>query len=477
MLSTLMLVGLGFFSASLVAVLIVPWVWRRAVKVTGRRLQFAAPDSVIEVQADRDQLRAEHALSTRKLELRLQDVKDKLAEQAVEHSQNVRLTEQLQEELGRKIAEIEKRDTEIEQMRASMSPIETELASRTSTVQQLRETVRKLEDKVREQETMITQTVAAAGLSDAETEALREASRQADAGKILLPGLDSTRETLTEQVTELTRLAQEMEIQCQRIFDKQENVEKQRGEIANSKTISAQEAKLYQSQISALEAERGKLDADLKDATAPRRGAAPGHFRARRRLAEQGQSLRRTEVTQSKRWPQKSSGFPRRLNRESIVKSVLAALPGGKSAAKRQEPFALPPVAIVPDPEPQAARPDEAQATQADETGDPSPKPASEVPALATAAPEATPPVPVAPEPASTPEPAPAAAQEAKAEPEVVRLPDTAPAPAAKSAPSPADQPAAEPPALEPAKKAAKTRTRRVRSLAERIRALQEEMS
>ena len=137
----------------------------------------------------------------------------------MEHSENVRLTEQLQEELGNKNAEIEKRDTEIEQMRASMSPIETELASRTSTVQQLRETVRKLEDKVREQETMITQTVAAAGLSDAEIEALREASRQADAGKILLPGLDSTRETLTEQVTELTRLAQEMETQRQRIFD------------------------------------------------------------------------------------------------------------------------------------------------------------------------------------------------------------------------------------------------------------------
>ena len=472
MLSTLMLVGLGFFSASLVAVLIVPWVWRRAVKVTGRRLQFAAPDSVIEVQADRDQLRAEHALSTRKLELRLQDIKDKLAEQAVEHSENVRLTEQLQEELGRKIAEIEKRDTEIEQMRASMSPIETELASRTSTVQQLRETVRKLEDKVREQETMITQTVAAAGLSDAETEALREASRQADAGKILLPGLDSTRETLTEQVTELTRLAQEMEIQCQRIFDKQENVEKQRGEIANSKTISAQEAKLYQSQISALEAERGKLDADLKDATA--RAAALRQDISELDVAWQNRDNPYAELkSRIETLAAEVERISKTLNRESIVKSVLAALPGGKSAAKRQEPFALPPVAIVPDPEPQAARPDATQATGAGETGDPSPKPGSEVAALATVEPEATPPAPVAPEPASTPVPAPAAAQEAKAEPEVVRLPDTAPAPAA----SPADQPTAEPPALEPAKKAAKTRTRRVRSLAERIRALQEEMS
>lgn len=469
-----MLVGLGFFSASLVAVLIVPWVWRRAVKVTGRRLQFAAPDSVIEVQADRDQLRAEHALSTRKLELRLQDIKDKLAEQAVEHSENVRLTEQLQEELGRKIAEIEKRDTEIEQMRASMSPIETELASRTSTVQQLRETVRKLEDKVREQETMITQTVAAAGLSDAETEALREASRQADADKILLPGLDSTRETLTEQVTELTRLAQEMEAQRQRIFDKQETVEKQRGEIANSKTISAQEAKHYQSQISALEAERGKLDADLKDATA--RAAALRQDISELDVAWQNRDNPYAELkSRIETLAAEVERISKTLNRESIVKSVLAALPGGKAAAKRQEPFALPPVAIVPDPEPETPAPEQTQSTETDEPVEPAPKPDTEVAALTKAEPEAAPPALKAPEPDSAPEPAPDETPEAQ----VVRLPDTAPAPAKTPALPVKDQTAAEPPALEPAKKAAKTRTRtrRVRSLAERIRALQEEMS
>ncbi len=474
MISTLMLVGLGFFSASLVAILIVPWVWRRAVKVTGKRLQFAAPDSVIEVQADRDQLRAEHALSTRKLELRLQDIKGKLSRQAVEHSENVKLTEQLQVDLEDRDAEIAKRDTEIEQMRASMSPIETELASRTSTVQQLRETIRRLEDKVREQETMIKQTVEAAGLKEAEIEALREASRQEDAGKILLPGLDSTRETLTEQVGDLAKLAREMETQRQNIFEQQEKVEKQRGEIASSKTISAQEAKEYQGQISALEAERGKLDADLKDAIA-RAAALRGDvgeldvaWQNRDNPYAELKSRMDTIISEVER-------ISKTLNRESIVKSVLAALPGGKSAAKKQEPYALPPVAIVPDPAPREPKPEPALpmvvGPQPEQKPAPVQLPVAELKSLPKSGPES--------EPESSLEPD----LEPDTEPQVVRLPETKPAPALPSAAGePAKPPAlgpTEPPALEPAKKSARTRTRsrRVRSLAERIRALQEEMS
>lgn len=449
MLSTLMLVGLGFLTASLIATLIVPWIWRRAVKVTGKRLQFAAPDSVMEVQAHRDQLRAEHALSTRKLELRLQDIKDKLSRQAVEHTENVRLTEQLQETLEKKDAEISKRDTEIEQLRASMSPIETELASRTTTVQQLRETIRRLEDKVREQESMIKQTVDAAGLQEPEIEALREASRLDEASKVLLPGLDSTRETLAEQVTALTGVSEEMDANLKHITGQQEEIEKQRTEIAGSKTISAQEAKDYQGQISALEVERGKLDADLKDANG--------------RAAKLREDISELDVAwQNRGNPYQELGnrldnviatverVSKTLNRESIVKSVLAALPGGKSPARTPD---LPKGVTIETPPPVAAPP----------------KP------MIVPKPEPKPYVTAPPEPVAAMK---ASAAEAPREEKVARLPM-----AGFAKPKPTDEHqtagAPAPPALEPAKKSARTRTRsrRVRSLAERIRALQEEMN
>lgn len=455
MLSTLMLVGLGFLTASLIAILIVPWVWRRAVKVTGKRLQFAAPDSVMEVQADRDQLRAEHALATRKLELRLQDLKDKLARQAVEITEGAALTDDLHGQLAQKDTEISKRDAEIERLRASMSPIETELASRTTTVQQLRENIRNLEDKIAEQEMMIQQTVEAAGLQEAEIEALREASRLREADKVLLPGLDSTRETLAEQVSSLTRRSEELETQLAQITEQQEAVEQRRAEIAGSKTISAQEAKDYQAQISALEVERGRLDADLKDASAH---AA--------KLRENITEL--DEAWQNRDNPYQELGtrldavvanvdrVSKTLHREGIVKSVLAALPGGKSPAKAPE---LPKgVAIEEAPKPAQPKP--------------APKPE---PAAAAAAAEG-PRLPQSePVPATAPAPAtPTAPAQAEEKKPAARLPLPIFKDAGKS-----EEEAAPAPALEPARKQSRPRqrTRRVRSLAERIRALQEEMN
>lgn len=406
-----MLVGLGFLTASLVALLILPWVWRRAVKVTGRRLQFAAPDSVVEIQADRDQLRAEHALLTRKLEIRLQELKEKLAQQAVERSEHLALVDRLNQQLEDKAAEIAGRDTQIEQLRSSMSPIETELASRAANIQHLGEIINKLENKVREQEVMIKQTASVAGLGDLDIEALREASRLEESENVLLPGLASTQETLTEQVAEMANLTAEMEQRRQHFFRTQAELEKQRQVIAGSKTTSTQEAKDYQARLTILEADRDRLDADLKEATA--RTAAlhvdiSGLDVAWQKRDNPYQALKQRIETVIGEMERVSKAF----NREGIVKSVLAALPGGKPAARIPPPLpeqtATQPIAVVPETAPEAPA----------DTGQDS---------------EGT----------------------------VVQLP------------------ASEPPALEPANSPAKkqVRAKRVRSLAERIRALQDEVN
>ena len=48
MTSTIMLVALGFLSAILLALFVVPLVWRRAVKVTSKRMQNAPPQKRVE---------------------------------------------------------------------------------------------------------------------------------------------------------------------------------------------------------------------------------------------------------------------------------------------------------------------------------------------------------------------------------------------------------------------------------------------
>ena len=69
MIEPIMYFGLGFLAATLLALIIMPFVHGRAERLTTRRLEAAIPVSMAEIQADKDQLRAEFAMSTRRLEM------------------------------------------------------------------------------------------------------------------------------------------------------------------------------------------------------------------------------------------------------------------------------------------------------------------------------------------------------------------------------------------------------------------------
>ena len=79
-----MLAALGFLAASLLALMLAPFLWRRAVHLTTLRVRSTLPLSLADIQADKDQLRAEFAMSLRKLEVKLEQVEEKLALQRVE---------------------------------------------------------------------------------------------------------------------------------------------------------------------------------------------------------------------------------------------------------------------------------------------------------------------------------------------------------------------------------------------------------
>jgi chromosome segregation ATPase len=64
-----MIFALGFLVAGLVALAFAPAFWRRAIRLTRRRLETQVPLSVEEIRADRDQLRAEFAVAQRRLEI------------------------------------------------------------------------------------------------------------------------------------------------------------------------------------------------------------------------------------------------------------------------------------------------------------------------------------------------------------------------------------------------------------------------
>jgi hypothetical protein len=84
MLESIMYFGIGFLFAALIGLAIFPRVHGRAVRLTTRRLEAAIPPSIAEVQADKDLLRAEFAMSTRRLETTVEQLNNRNASQLAE---------------------------------------------------------------------------------------------------------------------------------------------------------------------------------------------------------------------------------------------------------------------------------------------------------------------------------------------------------------------------------------------------------
>ena len=84
MIESIMYFGIGFLCAALFGLLVIPLVHRRAIRLTMRRLEGAVPVSVEEIQADKDQLRADFAMSTRRLEMNVEQLQHKSTNQLAE---------------------------------------------------------------------------------------------------------------------------------------------------------------------------------------------------------------------------------------------------------------------------------------------------------------------------------------------------------------------------------------------------------
>src|SRR5262245_60740318 len=79
-----MLVALGFLVASLLGLLLASAFWGRAVRLTTARIKQSLPVSELEIQADRDRLRAEYAVKVHKLETHLEQAKLARARQLID---------------------------------------------------------------------------------------------------------------------------------------------------------------------------------------------------------------------------------------------------------------------------------------------------------------------------------------------------------------------------------------------------------
>ncbi len=237
---------LGFLASTMLALLLAPPIWRRAVALTQKRIEDSVPLTLNEIQADKDQLRAEYAMLTRKLEINLENVKSKAADQLVELNKRRDQVLDLETDVQERDNRIDALERQGKELRASIEGLELRLAQTTST---LTSTKQQLQEKI-----------------DAYTEMdvrYREMAEDVDSQKIeiisretKLDNMESqtakTRRDLKEAVAERDKLRSEL-----RVLSGNMDQEKKRYEKLREKNVD------LQAQSADLEGRLERREADL----------------------------------------------------------------------------------------------------------------------------------------------------------------------------------------------------------------------
>src|SRR6266478_3860469 len=136
MVEQIMFVGIGFLVAGLLVIGVIPLVHARAVRLTLKRIEAVTPMSMAEIQADKDQLRAEFAMSTRRLEMSVEQIKAKTATHLAEIGKKSEAVGRLKLELGEKAAALLGAEAKVNSLTEELQSTQHDLTAKTSALQE-----------------------------------------------------------------------------------------------------------------------------------------------------------------------------------------------------------------------------------------------------------------------------------------------------------------------------------------------------
>lgn len=285
MLQTVLIFTFGFLAAALLALMAAPAVWRRAVFLTRKRIEAALPLSLNELNAEKDALRAEHAMAMRRMELRLKDTREHdtsekvLVEEQGERIKslegNVANTAARNAELERQHAEItgklHERITELSEMSVLLESTRTELDIRSSELKaatrlredraaQLKEVSAQLQtvrddlgDRERQIENLC-ETIAE--LKSAGLNLKREVHESNTDGQAIGDLLTSERKRMSQTEAKLEQALS----QAQTLAEKVKRRETEIRALREQDGAAAADVERMESRIKAAEAEKAKLE-------------------------------------------------------------------------------------------------------------------------------------------------------------------------------------------------------------------------
>jgi len=220
MIEPIMYFGIGFLFAALIGLIVIPLVHGRAVRLTVRRLKAATPLSMAEIQADKDQLRAEFAMSTRRLEMSVEQLKTKTTSQLAELGKKGDAINRLKMELGEKTATIFALEARDKALRDQLRATEDEVAAKTSI---MHDAERTLSDKQAELARLVGE--------------LDDRSARADSQKfeivVLKTQVEALRERLTKTGNELKTVEDRRDVERVELKHATQELAEERSRVEN----------------------------------------------------------------------------------------------------------------------------------------------------------------------------------------------------------------------------------------------------
>jgi chromosome segregation ATPase len=258
MIESMMYIGIGFLIAGLLVIGVIPLVHARAVRLTMRRLEADNPLSMAEIAAEKDQLRAEFAMTMSRLEMTVEQLKAKTTSQLADLGKKGEAIGRLKFELSEKTAALFALEAKERQLSEDLATTQGELADKTAALENAERALATTQSELAQVTASFNDTSVAAGGQRTEAMALRA---QTDALKGQVESYEKETKALWDHLNHKTA---ELETSNRQLAEERARADN----LANEKSSIENELKRSQDERDKLQREIAAVKRDAENAGA-----------------------------------------------------------------------------------------------------------------------------------------------------------------------------------------------------------------
>jgi predicted nuclease with TOPRIM domain len=261
MVEPIMYIGIGFLVAGLLVIGVIPLVHARAVRLTMRRMEALTPMSMAEIQADKDQLRAEFAMTMSRVEMTVEQMKAKTTSQLAEIGRKSEAIGRLKFELGEKTAALLAVEARERQLADDLRALEGALATKSSAHEGSEQTLASTQAELAQLSAQLHHSAMGSEGQRVELAALRAQT------EVMHNDIQSYEQEIADLRDRLGRKTAEAAALDQHLGEQRGGVEQignRVGELERELVARSAESEAYRAAAETLAAEKGLIEGELR---------------------------------------------------------------------------------------------------------------------------------------------------------------------------------------------------------------------